>query len=143
MSNDSVFALGVLGLLLVVLVFKGFSLSVLEIMSVSRSGSTAVLLLAVLGLFYKNYFYTALALAVLSVFLLKDLRGKYVTSDARRLQGETARDLARFDASQSIDLQWGNRTAKHDAPDLLVKPVSVDKLLIFPPSEEVLKTMCG
>jgi hypothetical protein len=143
MSNDSVFALGVLGILLVVLVFKQFSLSLLELMMVSRSGSTAVLLLAILGLFYKNYFYTALALSVLSIFLLKDLRGKYVSSDARRLHGETARDLARFDASQSVDLQWGNRTATHDAPDPLVKPVAVDKLLIFPPSEETLKSMCG
>ena len=102
-----------------------------------------MLLLAILGLFYKNYFYTALALSVLSIFLLKDLRGKYVSSDARRLHGETARDLTRFDASQSVDLQWGNRTATHDAPDPLVKPVAVDKLLIFPPSEETLKSMCG
>lgn len=143
MSNDSLFALGVLGFLLVVLVFKKFSVSILEVMMVSQSGSTAVLLLVVLGLFYKNYFYTALALSVLSVFLLKDLRGKYVSSDARRLNGETARDLARFDANQSVDIQWGNGTAKHDAPDLQVKPLAVDKLLIFPPSEELLKTMCG
>lgn len=143
MSNDSVLALAVLGLLLLVVVFKGFSLTLLEGMMVSRSGSTAVLLLAVLGLFYKNYFYTALALAVLSVFLLKDLWGKYVSSDARRLSGETARDRARFDPSQSVDLQWGNGTAKHDAPNLQVKSVAVDKLLIFPPSEELLKSMCG
>jgi hypothetical protein len=143
MSNDSVFALGVLGLLLAVLVFKQFSVTLLEMMMVSQSGSTVVLLLIVLGLFYKNYFYTALALSVLSVFLLKDLRGKYVSSDARRLQGETARDLARFDASQSVDIQWGNGTAKHDAPSLQVKPVAVDKLLIFPPSDATLQSMCG
>jgi len=143
MSNDSVFALGVLGVLLVVLVYKQFSSVLLDLMMVSVSGSTAVLLLAVLGLFYKNYFYTALALSVLSVFLLKDLRGKYVNSDSRRLNGETARDLARFDAGQSVDIQWGNKTAKHDAPDLQVKPVAVDKLLIFPPSEELLHSMCG
>jgi hypothetical protein len=143
MSNDSLFALGVLGGLLVVMVFKKFSTSILEVMMVSRSGSTAILLLVVLGLFYKNYFYTALALSVLSVFLLKDLRGKYVTSDARRLNGETARDIARFDANQSVDIQWGNGSAKHDAPSMKVKPLAVDKLLIFPPSEELLKTMCG
>lgn len=143
MSNDSLFALGVLGGLLAVMVFKKFSTSVLELMMVSQSGSTAVLLLVVLGLFYKNYFYTALALSVLSVFLLKDLRGKYVTSDARRLNGETARDQARFDPNQSVDIQWGNGSAKHDAPSMRVKPVAVDKLLIFPPSEELLKTMCG
>ena len=143
MSNDSVFALAVLGVLLLVLVVRRFSLTVLEAMSVSRSGSTALLLLAILGLFYKNYFYTALALTVFSVFLLKDLWGKYVSSDVRRLHQDTARDLARFDASQSIDLQFGNGTAKHDVPDLRVKSLPVDKLLVFPPSEELLKTMCG
>ena len=143
MSNDSVFALAILGVLLVVLAFKKFSLGLLDMMMVSRSGSTAVLLLAVLGLFYKNYFYTALALSVLSVFLLKDLRGKYVTSDARRLYGETVRNQSRFDANQSVDIQWGNKTAKHDSPSMLVKPLPVDKLLIFPPSEATLRSMCG
>jgi uncharacterized membrane protein len=143
MSNDSVLALAVLGVLLVVLTYKQFSTGLLDLMMVSTSGSTAVLLLVVLGLFYKNYFYTALALSVLSVFLLKDLRGKYVSSDARRLNGEIERDLARFDANKSVDIQWGNGTAKHDAPNPQVKPVSVDKLLIFPPSKEVLQSMCG
>jgi len=143
MSNDSIFALAVLGLLLLVLIVRRFSLSLLEAMSVSRSGSTALLLLAVLGLFYKNYFYTALALAVFSIFLLKDLWGKYITSDVRRVHQDTVRDLARFDPSQSIDLQFGNGTAKHDAPDIQVKSLPVDKLLVFPPSEELLKTMCG
>jgi hypothetical protein len=143
MSSDSVFALGVLGVLLGVLVVKQFSTSLLETMMVSRSGSTAVLLLVVLGLFYKNYFYTALAFAVLTVFLLKDLWGKYVSSDARRLHQETGRDLARFDANQSVDLQWGNKTAKHDKPEPLVKPNPVNNLLIFPPSEATLHAMCG
>jgi lysylphosphatidylglycerol synthetase-like protein (DUF2156 family) len=143
MSSDSVFALVVLGLLLLVVTVGQFSLKLLEFMMMSRSVSTVVLLLAVVGLYYKNLVYTALAFAVLAVFLLKDLWAKYPGADVRRLTQETARDLARFDANQSVDLQWGNRTVKHDSPRLGVTPKSRDGLLVFPPSEEVLYSMCG
>jgi len=143
MSVDSISALGVLGVLLAVVSVRQFSISLLEFMMASRSVSTVVLLLAVVGLYYKNLVYTALAFAVLAVFLLKDLWGKYPTADARRLYQETTRDLARFDASQSVDLQWGNRTAKHDSPQLGVTPRSRDGLLVFPPSDELLHSMCG
>jgi len=143
MSSDSVFALVVLGVLLLVVTVGQFSVSLLELMMMSRSVSTVVLLLAVVGLYHKNLVYTALAFAVLAVFLLKDLWGKYTTSDVRRLHQETARDLSRFDANQSVDLQWGNGTVKHDSPRLGVTPKSRDGLLVFPPSEEVLHSMCG
>lgn len=141
--SDSVFALGVIGVLLFVIVSRQFSVPLLEFMMMSRSGSTAVLLSIVAALFYKGYTYTALAFAVLAVFLLTDLWKKYPTADARRLFQETERDKARFDPSKSVDLQWGNGTAKHDRPSLYGKPASTDNLLIFPPSEEVLHTMCG
>jgi hypothetical protein len=141
--SDSVFALGVMGVLLFVIVAQQFSNGLLEVMMMSRSGSTAVLLAIVAGLFYKGYTYTALASAVLSVFLLKDLWKKYPVSDAHRLNQEVARDLSRFDAGQSLDLQWGNRVAKHDSPQLGVAPRTRDTLLVFPPSEEVLHSMCG
>jgi hypothetical protein len=143
MSTDSVFALVVLGVLLLVVTVGQFSVSILELMMMSRSVSTVVLLLAVVGLYHKKLVYTSLAFAVLAVFLLKDLWGKYTTSDARRLHQEKTRDLARFDPNQSVDLQWGNRTVKHDSPRLGVTPKSRDGLLVFPPSEEVLHSMCG
>jgi len=143
MSSDSVFALAVLGVLLLVVTVGQFSVRLLEFMMMSRSVSTVVLLLAVVGLYYKNLVYTALAFAVLAVFLLKDLWGKYPTADVRRLTQETARDLSRFDASQSVDLQWGNGSVKHDSPQFGVTPKSRDGLLVFPPSEEVLHSMCG
>lgn len=143
MSIDSVSALGVLGVLLAVVTVRQFSVSLLELMMTSRSVATAVLLVVVVGLYYKNLVYTALAFAVLAVFLLKDLWEKYPKADARRLHQETTRDLARFDASQSVDLQWGNRTVKHDSPRLGVTPKSRDGLLVFPPSEELLYSMCG
>ena len=135
-------ALAIMGVLLFVLIVRQFSVALLEVMMSSRSGSTVLLLVAVLGLFYKNYFYSALAFTVLSVFLLKDLWQKYPIADARRLYQEVARDLSRFDASKSVDLQWGNKTAKHDQPSLYGEPHS-PTLLVFPPSEELLHSMCG
>lgn len=142
MSPDSMLALAIMGVLLLVIVVRHFSVALLEVMMSSRSGSTVLLLLAVLGLFYKNYFYSALSFSVLSVFLLKDLWQKYPVADARRLYQETARDLARFDPSTSIDIQFGNGTAKHDSPSLYVKP-QTPTLLVFPPSDELLHSMCG
>jgi hypothetical protein len=142
MSPDSMLALAIMGVLLFVIVVRQFSVTLLEVMMSSRSGSTVLLLLAVVGLFYKNFFYSALAFSVLSVFLLKDLWQKYPVADARRLHQEVARDLARFDASKSVDLQWANKTAKHDSPSLYGEPHS-PTLLVFPPSEELLHSMCG
>jgi len=135
-------ALAIMGVLIVVIVARQFSVALLEVMMSSRSGSTVVLLLAVVGLFYKNYFYSALALSVLSVFLLKDLWQKYPIADARRLHQEVQRDLARFDPNTSVDLQWGNGAVKHDSPSLYVQPQS-PTLLVFPPSAELLHSMCG
>jgi len=142
MSPDSMLALAIMGVLIVVIVVRQFSVGLLEVMMTSRSGSTVLLLLAVVGLFYKNFFYSALAFSVLSVFLLKDLWQKYPVADARRLYQEVQRDLARFDASKSVDLQWGNKTATHDQPSLYVQPQS-PTLLVFPPSQKVLHSMCG
>jgi hypothetical protein len=143
MVSDSTTALVVVGLLLVVVVFKQFSVTLLDILGkLTRPGATILLLLVVLGLFYKNFFYTALAFGALSVFLLKDFWVKYAYSDKKRLNDEIAKDLARFDAGQSIDLQFANRTAKHDPPALYGKSAS-PTLLVFPPSAELLHEMCG
>ncbi len=142
MVADSTLALVVMGALLLVIVFRGFSLTLLELMMASRSGSTVVLLLAVLGLFYKNLFYSGLAFSVLAVYLLKDLWTKYPVSDARRLLQETTRDKIRFDPAHSIDLQFANGSAKHDSPSMYGTPQSTP-LLIFPPTEDVLHSMCG
>ena len=143
MERDSTVALLVLGLVLVVVAVKKFSVVLLEILlKLTRPGATILLLLVILGLFYKNFFYTALATSVLSVYLLKDVWTTYTYSDQRRLNSEIAVDQARFDPSESIDIQFGNGTAKHDAPALYGQPSSTS-LLVFPPSEELLKSLCG
>lgn len=143
MKPDSVLALAIMGVLLLVLTAHHFALNLMELLVASRSGTTLVLLVAVAGLFYKGFVLSALAMTILSVFLLNDLWKKYPYSDAHRLAGEIARDEARFDPSNSIDLQFGNGTAKHEAPELYVQPHTNTPLLLFPPSEDTLHTMCG
>jgi len=143
MWSDSTTALIVVGLLLVVVSVKQFSFTVMELLlGLTRPGATIVLLLAVLGLLYKKYTYTGLALSVLTILLLKDLWVKYPRSDARRLRNEVILDEQRFDPKYSVDLQWGNKTAKHDKP-LLQFQTGSPKLLVFPPSDKTLNEMCG
>ena len=143
MVSDSTIALVVVGLLLVVIAFKQFSTTLLTLLlGLTRPGATILMLSIILGLLYKNYVYTALATAVLTVLLLKDVLVKYAYSDARRLNSEIARDLARFDPNQSIDLQFANKSVSHDPPALYGKPANTT-LLIFPPSTELLQEMCG
>jgi hypothetical protein len=144
MVSDSTTALVVVVLLLVVIAFKQFSTTLLNLLlGLTRPGASILMLSVILGLLYKNYFYTALATTVLTVLLLKDVLVKYAYSDARRLNAEVARDLARFDPNQSIDLQFANKTVSHDPPALYGKPSSTKGLLIFPPSKELLHEMCG
>lgn len=141
--KDSTSALAVLGVLLLVVVMKRFSFALLELLlKLTRPGAT-VLLLSVVGLlFMKNYTYTALAATVLVVFLLRDLWTGYVRSDARRLFLEMGLDMARFDPLTSIDLQFANGTAVHDAPSLYHK-ASSPGLLVYPPSAATLEQMNG
>jgi hypothetical protein len=143
MKADSVSALVILGVLVLVHVSSDFTINILELLLPARAGLTAVLLMAVAYLFFKDYVFSALALTVLSIFLLKNLWRVYPYTDTHRFVGEVARDLARFDADNSIDLQFGNGTATHDDPNMYVEPRTRQPMLLFPPSEERLQEMCG
>jgi hypothetical protein len=141
--NDSKYALLVLGVLVLTVVLRQFSFVVLELLlKLTRPGATVLLLSAVVWLYSKNLLYTALASTVLVVFLLRDLWTAYVRSDARRLYLEMGLDMARFDPFSSIDLQFANGTATHDAPSLYKKS-SDPVLLVYPPSAETLEQMNG
>jgi hypothetical protein len=87
----------------------------------------------------KGYYYTALALGLLSMFLLKDM---WVLTSARRLYNDIQKDQSRFVASNSIDLQWAQKSVSHDSPSMLTS-VKNETMLIFPPSFETLQQMCG
>jgi hypothetical protein len=141
--KDTTSALVVLGGLLLAVVFKQFSFGLLELLlKLTRPGATVLLLSLVVWLYSKNMLYTALASVVLVVFLLKDLWTNYVRSDARRLFLDVGRDMARFNPLTSIDLQFANGTAVHDAPSLYYT-ASNPTLLVYPPSAETLEKMNG
>ena len=83
-----------------------------------------------------------LASTLVFVYLLKDLWVEYPQSNLRRLLLDINRDQSRFDPAYSIDLQFGNGTAKFDPPSMFHKD-ETPMLLIYPPTEDVLRDMSG
>jgi hypothetical protein len=143
MYEDSFYAIAVSGFLLSVITFRQFPVFLLEtLLKLGRSGATIVVLSLVALLYIRNMPYTALATALVSVYLLKDIWVGWVQSDARRFYQDVNADTARFTPRNSIDLQMANGTVKHAAPSM-VSTASDPKMLIFPPSEYTLNEMCG
>lgn len=123
---------------------KGFAGGLLELLlTLSRPGSTVLLLGLVVYLYSQGLVYTALVSAIVSVYLLKDLWTNWVVSDARRLHLDVGLDQARFNPNTSVDLQWAEGTAVHDSPNMLHKDRDASPLLLFPPSAETLRNMSG
>jgi len=144
MTPDQFYGAGVIVLFLLVITTRQFSTGLLEfLITLSRPGATVLILSLVAYAYWSKYFYTALALALASVYLLKDVWISYPRSDLRRLNLELARDEARFDPTTSVDLQWANGDVSHDAPRMKQKGPANSPLLVFPPSAETLAEMCG
>ena len=144
MTNDILYALGVLALFVSVIANKSFGQPVLEgLLSLTRPGATVLLLLVIVYLYLQRLIFTMIVVSVVVMFLLKDVWTNWVRSDARRLYLDIGRDQARFDPANSIDLQFGNGTATHDKPKMLAHDRDVSPLLIFPPSSDTLAEMCG
>lgn len=123
---------------------KQFSRGLLELLiSLTRPGSTVILLGIVAYLYSQGLVYTSLAFGVVSVYLLKDVWTHWVNSDARRLHLDVGLDQARFNPNTSVDLQWANGTAVHDSPNMLHVDKDASPLLLYPPSQETLKSMSG
>jgi hypothetical protein len=140
MNKDSVGGLLLVGVLLVSIVYRKFSASLLELLlHITRPVSTILLLGGVLGLYIKGYQYTSLGLGLLSIYLLKDM---WKWTQARRLHLDIEADQARFDPSQSVDLRWAQKSVTHDSPNMLSASKS-ENMLVFPPSAEVLAQMSG
>jgi hypothetical protein len=140
MDKDSLGGLILLLVLLVSISQRKFTEGLLELLiKLTRPGSTILLLGGCLVLFMKGYHYTALALGLLSILLLKDM---WVLTSARRLYNDVQKDQSRFVASNSIDLQWAQKSVSHDSPSMLSSSKS-ETMLIFPPSTETLQEMCG
>lgn len=144
MNSDTFYALGVLGLLLLVIAARGFSAGILELLtSLTRPGATILLLGSIVYLYMKGYLYTGLALALLSMYLLKALWTVWPLSDERQVFLDVGADTARFDPRTSIDLQFANGTAIHDSPNMLHKDGDASPLLLYPPSYETLTSLSG
>jgi len=144
MSPDEFYAAGVVVLFLLVIASRQFSTGLLEfLITLSRPGATVLVLSLVAFTYWRRYTLTALTLALVSIYLLKDVWTSYPRSDLRRLNLELARDEARFDPTTSVDLQWANGEASHDAPRMRQKGPASSPLLVFPPSSETLEEMCG
>lgn len=143
MTPDESYAGLSLALLLVVVTQKQFSHTILELLlKLTRPGATVALLALLVFVYHKGLHYTFLVLALVSVFLLKDVWTYWIGSDARRLHLEVGRDNDRFDHSSSIDLQMADGTVKH-APPSMYSPGWSPALLVFPPSAETQFEMNG
>lgn len=143
MTPDESYAGLLLALLLVVVTQKQFSRTILEVMlKLTRPGATVALLALLVFVYHRGLHYTFLVLALISVFLLKDLWTYWVESDARRLHLEVGRDQDRFDHSSSIDLQMADGTVKHAPPSMYSSGWS-PTLLVFPPSAATQLEMNG
>jgi hypothetical protein len=143
MTPDESYAGLLLAVLLVVVTQKQFSQLILELLlKLTRPGATVTLLGLLVFVYHKGLHYTFLVLALIIVFLLKDVWTYWIGSDARRLYLEVGRDENRFDHSSSIDLQMADGTVKH-APPSMYSPGWSPKLLVFPPSAETQYEMNG
>lgn len=140
MNKDSVGGVLIIGVLVVSIVHRKFAEGILELLvHLSRPGSIILLLGGVVLLFTKGYGYSSLALALLSIYLLKDM---WKWSQARRIFNDVQADQRRFDPSLSVDLQWAQKSATHDAPSMLTSSKS-ENMLVFPPSHETLAQLSG
>lgn len=144
MTNDTLYALGVLVLLVGVISTRSFGGGLLELLlSLTRPGSTVILLSLVAYLYSRGLVYTALATGLVSIYLLKDLWKHWVESDQRRLHIDIGNDQGRFNPSTSVDLQWATGMTVHDSPNMLRKDSDVSPLLVYPPSQDTLRSMSG
>jgi hypothetical protein len=144
MTNDILYALGVLVVFVGVIAKQSFHEGALEgLLSLTRPGATTLLLAVIVYLYIQQLMFTMVAVTVVVIFLLKDVWTNWVRSDARRLYLDVGRDQARFDQSTSIDLQFANGTVTHRKPKMLRKDHDVSPLLIYPPSSGTLEEMCG
>ena len=144
MTNDTNYSIAVLVVFLAIVTTGKIMPAVLELLlKLSRPGATVLILSFVAYVYSRGYVYTTLALALVSVYLMKDLWTTWVNSDQRRLELDIGKDLTRFDPRTSVDLQWATKSVEHDSPNMLYKGVDAGPLLVYPPSEATLRSMSG
>ena len=144
MNNDSTYSLIVLGIFVSIIAMKGFAGGLLELLlTLTRPGATVLLLGAIVYLYSQGLVYTALASAIVTVYLLKDVWTHWTASDARRLHLDMGLDQSRFNPNTSVDLQWATGRVTHDSPNMIHKDRDVSPLILYPPSDDTLRSMSG
>ena len=84
---------------------------------------------------------TALVLVALYLYLYNN---SYIqTLEDRRVIMEKEVDDARFDGRSSIDIQFAEGSVTHAPPSILGSTKDASPLLLFPPSEDTLRSLSG
>ena len=65
------------------------------------------------------------------------------TSMEARVARDHQRDVARFLPQNSLDISMAMGLITHDPPTMLNPPAPQPPLLLYPPSQETLASMCG
>ena len=60
-----------------------------------------------------------------------------------RVERDRKRDVARFLPQNSLDISMAMGLITHDPPSMLNPPTPGPPLLLYPPSQETLASMCG
>lgn len=143
MYRDESYAMLIVGYLVLTMMSRQFGALSLELLlRLSRPGATVALLALLVYVYTRGLHYTFLALAVLIIYLLRDIWATWTFSDARRLYIDRAADEARFDPASSIDIQMADKTVTHAAPPSFHSR-DLSSLLVFPPSAATLAEMNG
>jgi len=98
--------------------------------------------LALIGALAYQKLYISSAVLVAFCYYVYSRSAVRNTHDKRVLV-EKMTDDARFDPESSIDIQFAEGIAKHDPPHTLASTSGPGPLLLYPPSDETLKSMSG
>jgi len=116
----------------------------LEILSMfGRPAASIFILSSVVILFYKDYHLSGLIAALLSIYLLRTIWTTWPISEEKRIFEDISKDQERWVSANSIDLQFANKSVKHEAPIMLLPPDPFPEMLIFPPTSQTLHELCG
>lgn len=137
MKKDSQVALG-LTVASLLLLIQQVRMPVLEMVS----NPIAVLLLAgvILTAWMQGYVLVALVCLAAGLYLAR--MSSTMTSRERRIYLEKREDEARF-GSSSVDIQVATHSLAHEPPKMLDTTEPTKPLLVYPPTDETLRSMNG
>ena len=98
--------------------------------------------LALIGaLAYQKLYVSSSVLAAYCYYVYS--RSAVRNTHDERIVVEKMTDDARFDGETSIDIQFAEGIAKHDPPHIMASTSGPGPLLLYPPSDETLRSMSG